>query len=200
MGSPASPVIANLFMTKLEGKAIMSYDGQKPKIWYRFVNDVLSIVGVDEVEKLLGHISNQHANINFIVECEENKQMPFMDLRIYRSKDLLLFDVFCKQTHTGRYLQFSSHHPDSAKRAVMTALYKRIDYINKGTAARKKEELIFSELSANGSPKSLSKKPGKVRISTQTHQTGDQWRSNNHRNCNHSVHRRDQSTDRKGPQ
>ena len=62
IGSAASPVIANLFMTKLEEKAIKSYDGQKPKIWFRFVDDVLSIVRVDEVEKLLGHIS---ANINF---------------------------------------------------------------------------------------------------------------------------------------
>ena len=54
MGWPASPVIANLFMAKVEENTLATFE-DKPKIWYRFVDDVLSIVKVAMLDKLRTH-------------------------------------------------------------------------------------------------------------------------------------------------
>ena len=43
MGSPISPIIADIFMEDLEDKTFVTYDAT-PRIWYRFVDDVISVV------------------------------------------------------------------------------------------------------------------------------------------------------------
>ena len=90
-------------------------------------------------------------------------------------------------------MSFVNQHTQAAKRAVVTALYKRKDYIYKGTAARKKEEeLILSELSANGYPEKFVKKTAKLANQRKYTKPETERDKKNHRNCNHSVHRRDQ--------
>ena len=46
MGSPASPVIANIYMRALEERALSTFE-LKPKVWYRYVDDVFSITKKD---------------------------------------------------------------------------------------------------------------------------------------------------------
>ena len=61
--------------------------------------------------------------------------------------------VYRKPTHTGRYLDFSSNHPDSAKRAVVRSLTDRSDYISLGETERKNEwEQVKGELQENNYP------------------------------------------------
>ena len=40
MGSPASPVIANMYMKALEERALSTFELGKPKVWYRYVEHV----------------------------------------------------------------------------------------------------------------------------------------------------------------
>ena len=70
MGSPAPPVIAYLFMAKVEENALATVE-DKPKIWYHFVDDVLSIVKVATLDKLRTHLNSQHPTIEFTVEREK---------------------------------------------------------------------------------------------------------------------------------
>ena len=42
MGSPVSPVIADIFMEDLEEKAFATYE--ELRLWRRFVDDVIAIV------------------------------------------------------------------------------------------------------------------------------------------------------------
>ena len=152
MGSPASPVVANLFMAKLEEKALTSFK-ERPKLWYRYVDDIISIVKAKVVEELLAHLNDQHPSISFTVEREENGQLPFMDAHIHRVAGSLKMGVYRKPTHTGRYLQFSSNHPENAKKSVVNALFKRLDYITLGDAEKESEkQRIYAELAANGYP------------------------------------------------
>ena len=44
MGSPASPVIANIYMRVFEEKALSTFPFAEPKVWYRYVDDVFAIV------------------------------------------------------------------------------------------------------------------------------------------------------------
>ena len=158
MGSPVSPAVANLFMTQLEKTALTTF-ARPPSTWYRFVDDVFSIIHRDVVAQFLDHLNKQHPQIKFTVEMESDCVLPFMDLEVHRtSEGRLKTGIYRKPTHTGRYLDFSSNHPTSVKRSVVTSLTKRLDLITLGDDEKHKEERrIQTELEANGYPRAFIK-------------------------------------------
>ena len=151
MGAPASPAIANIYMASLEKRALETWNGTKPKTWYRFVDDIFSIVKQSQVNDFLKHLNEQHPSIRFTMELEKDKKLPFLDVTVHRTGETLTTTVYRKPTHSGRYLNFSSHHPPSAKRSVVQALHHRLEYITTSEDDREKEkELIKRELKQNG--------------------------------------------------
>ena len=159
MGAPASPIIATIFMGKLEDRALATFD-TPPRVWYRYV-DVFSIVKRALVDKLLQHLNSQHPSIQFTVEVEKDGQLPYMDVTVSRDDQTnkLLTTVFRKPTHTGRYLHYTSHHPDSAKRSVVCSLAKRKKYITlSDQAVQAEEQQLRLDLTANGYPESVISK------------------------------------------
>ena len=155
MGSPVSPIVANLFMAKLENRALTTF-ASPPKVWLRYVDDVFSIVLKQTVDNLLRHLNEQHSSIAFTVEREQNNHLPFMDVAVLRHGNKLLTEVYRKPTHTGRYLSFQSNHPPSAKRSVIAALMNRKAYITTGESATEAEDIrIRSELATNHYPSSF---------------------------------------------
>jgi retron-type reverse transcriptase len=75
MGSPLSPIVANLFMENFEKKDIDSYP-LKPLRWKRYVDDtnVLWPHGKEELDKLFKHFNNLSKDIKFIMELEDTNQ------------------------------------------------------------------------------------------------------------------------------
>ena len=163
MGSPVSPIVANLFMAKLESHALTTFVSP-PKVWLRFVDDIFSIVKGNTVRNLLEHLNSQNPSITFTTEQECDGSIPFMDVNVRRQGTKLLTDVYRKPTHTGRYLSHSSHHPPSAKRSVVTALMNRKSYITTGDKARKEEDShVRNELAANQYPQNFIERATKPR-------------------------------------
>ena len=64
MGSPASPVIANIYMKVFEEKALATFPSTGPKVWFRFVYDIFSIVKKRHVTELLTSVSQRPASID----------------------------------------------------------------------------------------------------------------------------------------
>ena len=82
-----------------------------------------------------------------------------MDVTVHRHGNQLKTAVYRKPTHTGRYLGYSSHHPESAKRSVAHALVKRIEYVTTDEqTVRLEEEQIRADLEKNGYPHSFVRK------------------------------------------
>ncbi|GJQ67159.1 hypothetical protein Trydic_g8073 [Trypoxylus dichotomus] len=67
MGSPLSPVVANIFMESFESTTII--------IWPH---------GRDTLDNFLGHLSTQHPEITFTIEVEKNGVIPFLDILVTR--------------------------------------------------------------------------------------------------------------------
>ena len=83
MGSPVSPVVANLYMEVFEQEAIeQALD--KPKLWVRYVDDTFVIWqhGQDKLESFLEHLNSVHDPIKFMMEIEQNGQLPFLDVLV----------------------------------------------------------------------------------------------------------------------
>ncbi|XP_072384341.1 uncharacterized protein [Diabrotica undecimpunctata] len=88
MGSPLSPVIANLFMQEIEIRAITTAE-YKPKLWLRYVDDTFIIWthGEEKLNTFLNHINTIHPKIQFTMELEKDQQLPFLDVLIIKKTD-----------------------------------------------------------------------------------------------------------------
>lgn len=101
MGSPLSPIVANLFMEDFESKALSS-TLFKPKLWKRFVDDTCSIWqhGPNELDLFFQHLNNQSYSIKFTMEREVGGCLPFLDVLVFRKVDgSFSHEVYWKKTH-----------------------------------------------------------------------------------------------------
>ena len=78
MGSPLSPIVANIYMEMFK-KCAINHFPLKHKRWKRYVDDIDVVWphGINTLNQFLGHINNQNNNIKFTMEIEENNRLPF---------------------------------------------------------------------------------------------------------------------------
>ena len=126
MGSPISPVVANLFMEDLEVQAIRT-SPTPPSLWKRFVDDTFTIIKKEDRNSFLQHLNSIHHNITFTCEeVRDDGSMPFLDILVTPKEDgSLSTSVFRKSTHTDLYLQWDSQHTILSKYSVAGTLYYR---------------------------------------------------------------------------
>ena len=125
MGSPLSPVIANLFMKDFKKKAIEQAT-HKPVCRFRYVDDTFVIWthGQEKLTEFLNHLNRLHNKIQFTMEKEGH--LAFLDLDIYRKMDGSLgHKIYWKPTHTNLYLHQNSHHHPANKHSVIASLVHR---------------------------------------------------------------------------
>ena len=125
MGSPVSPIIANLFMENFEEKAISSFH-TAPRYWGRYVDDTMVIIDRSQVDNFTQHLNSVHNSIKFTIEHENNNSIAMLDTLITRNPNgSLLFSVYRKSTHTDQYISSSSHQPLEHKLGVIRTLTHR---------------------------------------------------------------------------
>jgi len=121
MGSPIFLVIANIFMHHFEEETVQKML-KKPKDWFRYVDDTFVIwrYGRAELRKFLIFFNNQHPNIRFTMDIEENKKLSFLDVLVTKKADNTLgHQVNRKPIHTDRYLHAESHHHPAQKQSAI---------------------------------------------------------------------------------
>ena len=139
MGSPVSPVVANICMEVIENTAIETTQ-TKPKTWKRFVDDSVSIIKKTTITSFLNSLNNIDPNISFTIELEQENKIYFLDTLITRHGNRLKIDVEETYAHTDRYLDFNSHHDIKHKiSAARTLIHKALTLPS--THASKQDEL-----------------------------------------------------------
>ena len=116
MGSPVSPIVANLYMDHFEGEAL--------RFWYRFVDDTWVIQQQAHKQLFFDHFNNIDLSIKFMVKGNlENGAIPFLDTLVQPEVDnSLSIKMYHMPTHTDQYVQWDSHHNLSAKCSVIGIL------------------------------------------------------------------------------
>ncbi len=134
MGSPLSPIVANIFMEDLETQALET-STWKPNMWCRYVDDVLVVWphGDQLLEEFHQHLNNQNPSIQFTVEREAGGKIAFLDVQLEKKGPKILTSVFRKTTHTDRYLHFDSNHPARVKRGIIQCLRHRAEKVCNGS-------------------------------------------------------------------
>ena len=124
MGSPVSPVVANLCMEAIEEMAINTTP-VPPKVWKRYVDDSFCIIKRNAVDSFHNTLNSIDQHISFTIEEENNNQIAFLDALVSRKDNALIVDVYRKPTHTDRYLDFFSHHDKRHKISTAETLLHR---------------------------------------------------------------------------
>ncbi|XP_076335599.1 uncharacterized protein LOC143238877 [Tachypleus tridentatus] len=128
MGSPLSPILADIFMEDFEERAL-SFTLVKPSFYRCFVDDIF-VIWFHSHEKLPAfseHLNSIDKRINFTMEIEEQNSLSFLDILINKQARQITTTVYRKPTHMDRYLLFQSYHPTLIKRGIIQSLNKRAE-------------------------------------------------------------------------
>ena len=90
MGSPLSPVIANLFIEKFEKRKALATATLRPGFWFRYIDSTLSSWGhgLKNLHRFLEHINSLHPSIKFTLGMQnEDKTIPFLDVLLIEQED-----------------------------------------------------------------------------------------------------------------
>jgi Reverse transcriptase (RNA-dependent DNA polymerase)/GIY-YIG catalytic domain len=124
MGSPISPVVAELYMQSLENEIVPK--SRHILFWRRYVDDIFAIIRRRKTKDVLNLLNQFHYSIQFTMEIEEDGKLPFLDTTIYNKQDGYLGHcIYRKPTHTNHYLNYNSSHPPAHKIGVVDTLLTR---------------------------------------------------------------------------
>ena len=130
MGSPLAPVLANIFMGFQESKWLNEYNLNKPKLYLRYVDDILAAFDNEQDSlNFLIFLNNRHLNIKFTLEKEINHSTAFLDIFIAGiNNQNLTLQTYHKSTYTGLLLNFknfaSFSHKISSIKCLLDSSFK----------------------------------------------------------------------------
>ena len=130
MGSPLSPILANLCMEFLERNHVNSLPNHiKPIFWVRYVDDIFVIYNHDDTcfNLFLNSINNFIPTIKFTVEYEDAGKLPFLDVMVIHNKTdyRFSFKIYRKPSNTENYIHFYSFHSKNVKSNIVTNMFFR---------------------------------------------------------------------------
>lgn len=110
MGSPVSPIIANLYMERFEQRALESFPGLTPRVWLRFVDDTFVVVDKKDQTPFFDHIKSCDENIKFTQEEAQDNTLASLDTAIHREHNGPLSTKVCTASpHTPIITDSSAH-------------------------------------------------------------------------------------------
>ena len=141
MGSPVSPIVANLYMEDFEVKAINS--SPQPLISGKYLwMASLPSSSHHRKQAFLEHLNSIDHHIQFTSEeARPDGSMPFLDILITPNEDgSLSTPVYRIPTHTDLYLQWGSNHTVSSKYSLVGTLHHRAQTICSSPQLLQQEE------------------------------------------------------------
>lgn len=157
MGSPISPVLAELVLEDLEQTVLsrLKHRGINVAFYHRYVDDCATAANIRHIDNILEEFNNydREGRLKFTIEHESEGNLPFLDLKIIRNSDgSLSFDWYHKDTWSGRYLNYNSYLPLNYKRNTVQILSNKILELADEKFHDKNFTLLQDTLLENGYP------------------------------------------------
>ena len=139
IGSPLSPVLANIYMEYFE-EMVLGSTSQKPSMWLRYVDETFILwPHQKDVQILLDYVNSIRPSIQFTMEKKQVKKLTFLDILVTRTEQGFMSSVYLKPTFTRQYINFNSLHPYTAKKGTVHCLQHRANTISSDTDACQEE-------------------------------------------------------------
>lgn len=179
MGSPLSPVVANIVMERLEQESLHTLEEKRisMRIYRRYVDDCFCVANQEQVDVILSTFNEFHERLNFTVEMETNNKLKFLDMTLQRN-DGKIMKVWTPKQENGRYLDFLSESPFQHKCNTAIALIDRAIKLTDATERHKTIGTVKQILLKNHYPqwfinKMLQKRTHKHYNSLQSESSAD---------------------------
>jgi len=150
MGSPLSPVVADLVMQRLECTVISSLN-IRPTFYYRYVDDIILLAPPHYLSVLLDTFNSFHPRLSFTMEVGGDI-LNFLDLTLIRENDRLISNWYTKPTFSGRFLNFFSQHPLAHKKGTIISLIDRVLLLSHPMFHNENLDFVVKVLLENGYP------------------------------------------------
>jgi len=160
VGSPRSPTVANIVMDKILNDSLNELKGKNITMKYitKYVDDVFAIVKKDDLEEIQRILNVQHQKIRFTTEIEKENSIAFLDTKIIRKNNGLIFNWFMKETASGRVLNYYSNHPIKQKLNTATNMIWKTFTLSNETFHRENTERLEEILRKNAFPDHVIKR------------------------------------------
>jgi len=126
IGSPFSPVIADIVMQDLESRVLETFNFNIP-FYYRYVDDLVMAAPTSKIEVVIATFNSIHPSLQFTSKID-HMTINFLDTTNMIRNNRILFDWFHKPIFSGRYLNYLSQHPLSQKKGTIMGLVDRVFY------------------------------------------------------------------------
>jgi len=164
MGSPLSPIIADLALRNLESHILKNLSF-KPAFYIRYVDDIALLVPHVSLNELL----HFHPRLKFTLE-NGGTSLNFLELTMINRDGKLIFDWFHKPTYSGRLLNFHSKHPMSQKRGIIINSVDKILLLSNPEFHQKNFHFLINNLLTNNYPLEMIFNTIRERLSTKFRQ------------------------------
>lgn len=119
MGSKIGPSVACLTVGYVEHQMLMAYDGPKPVLLKRYIDDIVgAFTGTrQELDSFINHVDTYHQSLKFTHEIS-TVSVNFLDLNLSIHDDRITTNIFYKPTDSHSYLMYQSSHPPACKKSI----------------------------------------------------------------------------------
>ncbi|XP_062704289.1 uncharacterized protein LOC134286653 [Aedes albopictus] len=155
MGSPLSPILADIVLNKLITTVVQSLDFVILFL-KKYVDDFFIVLPRDKVQATLEAFNNYNERLQFTVEEENNGRLPFLDILVIRNDDQTLStEWYSKPISSGRLLNYHSFHPIQQKVNVVANFIKRVIGLTSTPNVDQIKRVVHAQLRRNNYPPSL---------------------------------------------
>ena len=121
------PSYANLFVGYVEHQFFNQYDGPKPDLYGRYIDDCIGAISSsrEELNRFITSVNSFHPALKYTWEISETS-LAFLDIKVSSSGNGLCTSVHYKPTDSHSYLLHSSSHPSHVKNSIPYSQFLRL--------------------------------------------------------------------------
>ena len=161
IGKSISKPIAGIYMHWFERTYVFGENSSfrdKIVFWKRQMDDIFFVWNgtKEELELFVWHLNGFEYKIQFTLEVEKNRYLPFLDVGITRLDSKLVTKIYRKPTHTQKYINWNSNHPKNMLLGVLKGLVHRAHVLcDEKEDLLEELELLRNVFICNGYPEHL---------------------------------------------
>ena len=127
MGTRMGPSYANLFVGYVEHQFFNQYNGPKPELYGRYIDDCIGAISssTEELNQFITSVNSFHPALKYIWEISETS-LAFLDIKVSISGNGLCTSVHYKPIDSNSYLLHSSSHPSHVKNSIPYSQFLRL--------------------------------------------------------------------------
>ena len=127
MGTKMGPSYANLFVGYIEHQFFNQYNGPKPELYRRYIDDCIGATSStrEDLNQFVTAVISFHPALKYTWEISDTS-LAFLDIKVSIEGNGLCTSVHYKPTDSHSYLLYSSSHPSHVKNSISYSQFLRL--------------------------------------------------------------------------